>query len=62
MNFPDHLLNVPVAFGLRAQGHIPTIKHMLSLGKTWDEIGAAINWDPETARAFYARENHDLES
>ena len=51
----EALDNAPVVFGLRAQGHIPTIQRMLSEGKTWDEIGEVINWEPATARRHYLR-------
>jgi hypothetical protein len=40
----NKFLNVPFLFGLRAQGHIPTVERMLAEGKTWDEIGQAIGW------------------
>ena len=45
------LLQVKV--GLRQQGHVPTIKKMLSEDKSWKEIGEAINWDPETAKQHW---------
>lgn len=45
-----------VKFGLRAQGHIPTIERMLSEGKSWDDIGRAIGWHGSTAKEWYARE------
>lgn len=48
--------NIPVQVGLRAQGHIPTVERMLAEGKSWDEIGAAINWDGATAAEWYAYE------
>lgn len=51
----DALLNAPVVFGLKAQGHLPTIGKMLGQGKTWEEIGKAINWCPDTAREHYER-------
>ena len=44
---------VKVLFGLRAQGHLPTIERMLSEGRDWDEIGKAIGWCPDTAKAHY---------
>lgn len=47
---------LPVAFGLRAQGHLPTIEQMLAAGKTWEEIGRAIGWCPRTAEEYFARE------
>lgn len=46
-------MNVPVLFGLQAQGHIPKIEEMLSKGLGWQEIGAAIHWDPVTAERHY---------
>ena len=55
MNFPDELLNAPVVFGLKNQGHIKTIENMLAEGKTWLEIGKAIGWCPATAREHYER-------
>lgn len=53
--FPDELLNAKVVFGLQAQGHIPTIERMLSLGSSWVEIGNEIHWCPITAREHYER-------
>ena len=47
--------NVRVLFGLKAQGHIPTIERMLAAGDSWNEIGKAIGWDPETAKQHYER-------
>lgn len=50
----DALMNSrPVLFGLRAQGHIPTVEAMLRDGCTWTEIGRAIGWDGMTAKRFY---------
>ncbi len=43
-------------FGLRAQGHIPTIERMLDDGASWDAIGKAIGWHPPTAKLWYERE------
>lgn len=45
-----------IKFGLRAQGHIPTIDRMLAEGATWEEIGATIGWHPPTAKEWYERE------
>jgi hypothetical protein len=42
--------DVPVVFGLRAQGHIPTVRAMLRAGRSWEEIGREIGWDGDTAR------------
>lgn len=50
------LLNAPIAFGLRAQGHLPIVNKMVDDGKTWQEIGQKIGWDPDTARRYYERE------
>lgn len=50
------LLNQPITFGLRAQGHLPMIEKMLTEGASWEEIGKAINWEPATAKEFYERE------
>ncbi len=55
----DDLLDVPFKFGLRAQGHIPTVERMLSEGASWSEIGRAIGWDGDTARDFYERFGSD---
>lgn len=46
-------LNVPILFGLEAQGHIGTIEKMLAEGKNWDEIGNAIGWHGPTAEKYY---------
>ena len=50
------LLNQPVLFGLRAQGHLPIIEKMLAEGASWEEIGKVIHWEPATAKDFYERE------
>lgn len=53
----DELLSsMPVLFGLRAQGHLPTVAAMLRAGCTWTEIGRAIGWDDATAKRFYEME------
>jgi hypothetical protein len=49
----QELGNVPIRFGLEAQGHIPLVERMLANRKSWDEIGAAINWHGPTAQKFY---------
>lgn len=49
----NHIFNVPFVFGLKAQGHVPTIEAMLSEGKTWDEIGKKIGWCPKTAQKHW---------
>ena len=46
----------PVLFGLRAQGHLPTVERMLAEGATWGEIGREIGWCPVTAERFYGME------
>ena len=46
---------VQIKFGLRAQGHIPTIHRMLSEGKSWEDIGRVIHWDPKTAERWFKR-------
>ncbi len=53
------LPDVPIAFGLTAQGHMPTIERMLMEHASWVEIGAAIGWEPETAARYYAMESVD---
>lgn len=50
---PTELENVPIAFGLVAQGHIPTIARMLIEEKSWEEIGNAIGWCSVTAKQHY---------
>lgn len=57
---PEHVLEkllresgIQIKFGLRAQGHIPTIERMLAEGCTWPQIGFAIGWCPETAKRWY---------
>lgn len=51
----DELADVPILFGLAAQGHLPTIETMLAAGSDWNEIGRRISWDGETARRYYER-------
>jgi len=48
-----------MAFGLRAQGHLPTVETMLAEGCAWDEIGIAIGWCPKTAAEYYGRERKE---
>ena len=43
-----------VQFGLRAQGHLPTIERMLTEGASWHAIGRAIGWDKHAACEHYA--------
>lgn len=47
------LMNASIIFGLKAQGHIPTIRKMLAEGKTWEEIGEKIGWCPKTAKEHW---------
>lgn len=51
--WPDEMKNARVVFGLRAQGHIPTVEAMLREGFSWADIGQEIGWDGETAKRFY---------
>lgn len=57
----DILMNTPILFGLKAQGHIPTIERMLKEGATWKEIGKKIGWCPETAKEDYGRYVKDIQ-
>jgi hypothetical protein len=52
----DLLGDVPVAFGLRAQGHLPTVERMVAEGASWDEIGCEIGWAGEAVEEFYGYE------
>lgn len=51
----EKFLNVPFLFGLKAQGHIPTIERMLAEGKDWEAIGNVIGWCHKTAKEHYER-------
>lgn len=42
------VINAPLAFGLEAQGHVPTIEKMLMAQKPWQEIADTIGWDRAT--------------
>lgn len=53
--YANDIAETAVAFGLEAQGHIPTIEAAISEGVDWQEIGLRINWDGETAKAYYER-------
>lgn len=46
-------LEVPVRFGLEAQGHLPTVNAMIAEGKSWEAIGAVIGWNPSTAQKYF---------
>lgn len=50
------LMETPIVFGLRAQGHLDTVKSMLADGCSWTEIGRVIGWEPEAAERFYENE------
>lgn len=52
----EAVLSRPFKFGLRAQGHLPTVERMLADGATWVEIGKEIGWCPVTAEQWYQRE------
>lgn len=47
------LENARVAFGLAAQGHIPTVERMRAGGASWDEVGKAIGWCGDAVERFY---------
>lgn len=49
------LCSAPWVFGLKAQGHIPTIENMLAENKSWEEIGKKIGWCHKTAKEHYER-------
>lgn len=55
----DDALNVPIKFGLRAQGKLDTVSALVAQGRPWDEIGRVIGWDGATAKEFYERESRD---
>lgn len=42
-----------VQVGLGAQGHLVAVRRLVRAGASWEEIGAAIGWDGETAAAHY---------
>lgn len=48
-----------VNFGLAQQGHIQTIEKMLDQNgygeSSWEKIGKAIHWQPETAMRHYIK-------
>lgn len=56
----DLLGDTPIQFGLRQQGHMPTIARMLAEGATWEAIGKAIGWTPDAAREWYEVESADI--
>lgn len=45
------------AFGLYQQGKLSRVFEMRQAGKDWNEIGAAIGWDPKAAEKWYADES-----
>lgn len=49
----DEILDVPVAFGLRAQGKFEHVRDMRADGASWEEIAEEIGWTPEAAERFY---------
>lgn len=51
----EKAVEVPIVFGLEAQGHIPAVEAALAEGADWQEIGRRIGWDGATAKAYYER-------
>jgi hypothetical protein len=46
--------NCKVLIGLVQQGHMDTVEKMLAEGKTWEDIGKAINWHgPAVCKMYY---------
>lgn len=62
VDISEELLNAPVAFGLKAQGHLEKIEQMLSNGILWPDIAAAIGWCPATARCHFELASGDGET
>ena len=57
-DYPKNILEEAIiSFGLKAQGHLPTIEKMLKENKSWEEIGKEIGWCPKTAKKFYEIES-----
>jgi hypothetical protein len=48
------MLDAPFTFGLQPR-QIAIIERMLDDDKTWQEIGRAIGWHPDTAQEYYRR-------
>lgn len=52
-NSLEPLMSCKFLFGLRNQGHIPTIMNMLRLGDSWNDIGKEIGWMWDAAKESY---------
>lgn len=52
-NSLEPLMGCKFLFGLRNQGHIPTIMNMLRLGDSWNDIGKEIGWVAQAAKEEY---------
>jgi hypothetical protein len=50
-------LDVPIKFGLRAQGHLPRVREMVAQGMPWGDIGRAIGWQGEAVREWFGKED-----
>jgi len=48
--------DVKPLIGLHQQGHFETVKRMRGEGKSWDEIGAVINWSGTAVEKWYGME------
>lgn len=46
-------MTIRAVFGLKQQGHIPTIGKMLAEGMDWKAIGKKIGWCPITAKEHW---------
>lgn len=56
----EMLGDIPVAIGLRQQGHMPTVARMLGEGASWEEIGKAIGWQVAAAEKWWEMERQTV--
>lgn len=47
------LAGAKIAFGLSAQGHLATVEQMVTDGRSWEDIGAAIGWSADAVEQHW---------
>lgn len=49
--------NAPIKIGLRAQGHLPTVRRMLEEGRGWEAIATEIGWAASAVQEWFPWED-----
>ena len=54
----DKIENAPIVFGLRAQGKLDAVRQARAAGKSWEQVGKLIGWEPRAAALHFRWANH----